>query len=58
MEIDQDVLAQIRRILPSMIAEELCSVQPMNNIDWKALEQDPLANALASNFLQRQAKKD
>jgi hypothetical protein len=35
---DPELIAQLRRSIPSRIAEELVSVQPMpNNIDWDAL---------------------
>lgn len=38
----QTLISDIRKTLPNQIAEELCSVQPMPNIDFDALAQNHL----------------
>lgn len=51
-EIDPEVLAKIRKVLPNKIAEELCSVQPMENME--KVFNDPLVNQMLTNFVNRQ----
>lgn len=41
---------------PKELAEELVEVQPMSNVNFKALANDPLANALLKSFLERNTK--
>ena len=55
-DIDQEILDKICKVLPQKVAEDLCSVQPID-IDFKALMDDPIANVLASNFFARIRKE-
>lgn len=38
----QKYIDEFRKIVPDKIAEELCSVQPMPNIDFDELANDPV----------------
>lgn len=37
-----ELIQKLRISIPAKIAEEICSVQPMSNIDFEALAQHPL----------------
>ncbi len=49
---DQELIDHIRKYMPQKIAEDLCSVQPMN-IAIGALAEDPLVNTMLTNFVNR-----
>lgn len=53
-EIDPEVLAKIRKVLPNKIAEDILSVQPLGHIDAQKVFNDPLINQMLSNFVNRQ----
>lgn len=48
-------IEQARKLIPEQIAREICSVQPIDNIDFEALANDPIAQALLGRFFVRHA---
>lgn len=55
MNLEGVTFEQASKLVPSMIAEQLCSVQPMNDVDFPELANDPLAQALLGRFYVRYA---
>lgn len=55
--LNQEMIDKIRLALPQKIAEDLCSVQPID-IDFEKLANDPLANAMLTRFFNRCQKTE
>jgi hypothetical protein len=47
------LMDQVRQQTPLDIARSLCDVQPMGNVDYVALMNDPLAQVLVTRFVER-----
>ena len=47
------LMAHVRKQTPLDIARSLCDVQPLDNVDFVALMNDPLAQALTTRFAER-----
>lgn len=54
---DEQFKSLMKKVIPQQIAEEMVSVQPLDNIDFKALSEDPLASAMLSNMVKRTIDK-
>ena len=54
----QKLIDEIRKTIPNLVAEEICSVQPMPNIDFDALAQSPLWESYVNRHFSHLSSSD
>lgn len=54
---DEEFRKLMKKVVPEQIAEEIASVQPMDNVNVKELDEDPLVNTMLSNMVKRTTDK-
>lgn len=55
---NQKLIDEIRKTIPNLVAEEICSVQPMPNIDFDALAQSPLWESYVNRHFSHLSSSD
>lgn len=54
---DEEFLKLMKKVVPRQIAEDIVSVQPMDDVNAKELSEDPFINATLSNMVNRTINK-